>query len=128
MSKQKNYSDAEVARMVEVYTAESVQTQADREAAVEALHVELDRPIASIRSKLAHEGVYIAKPKPQPKGGRTKKSDLVQRIADEADMKNDSFFDSLEGANKAVLEWIIDLQDEVAELREADSEESTEGA
>lgn len=108
MSKTQNYTAEQVAEVREAYVAAG--THEDRLAVVDQFAEKFGKTVASIRSKLAHEGVYIAKPKPESKSTRVKKSELVQQIADKADLDNDSFFDSLEGANKAVLEWIISLQ------------------
>ena len=109
VAKKVNYTPENVVTMVELYT--SADSDETRQAAMETLSADLGKTVASIRSKLSHEGVYIAKAKAEKSGEkRILKSDLVDQIADNAGFENDEFFESLAGANKAVLEYILKLQ------------------
>jgi hypothetical protein len=112
MTKEKapNYTAEIVADIIAVYQAADDSDDA-RKAAMEESAAKHGRSVASIRSKLAFESVYIPLAKATPKGGsRVKKSDMVSDIAANAGLANDSFFDSLEGANKAVLTYVAGLQ------------------
>lgn len=112
--KVENYTAEMVTRMKAVYQAADDSDEA-RQEAMEAIQEFTGKSLPSIRSKLATEGVYIAKAKPTPKGGnRVTKADLVNQIADFEPAKPSGFFDSIEGANKNVLEYVIALQVEVA--------------
>jgi len=114
VAKKVNYTPENVVTMVELYT--SADSDETRQAAMETLSADLGKTVASIRSKLSHEGVYIAKAKAEKSGEkRILKSDLVDQIADNAGFENDEFFESLAGANKAVLEYILKLQNVNAE-------------
>jgi hypothetical protein len=112
MTKEKapNYTADIVADIVAVYQA-AADTDADRQAAMAESAAKHGRSVASIRSKLAYEQVYIPLAKKESKGtNRVKKSDMVSDIAANAGKANDSFFDSLEGSNKGVLNYVLDLQ------------------
>lgn len=113
-TKKANYTPEMVAKMVSVYGAAGVELtpegEAKRQKAMESLATDLSRTVASIRSKLSFEKVYIPKVKATPKNSTTaKKSDTVTAIAECA---NDSTvnFESLENANRKVLDYIVDLQ------------------
>lgn len=108
MAKAINYPAEVVQDMVAVYTA--AESDAERAGALELLAEKHGRTVASIRSKLASEGVYIAKAKTAKGSRRVKKEDILSEIAANAPEKHEGFFDSLAGANKAVLEFVRDLQ------------------
>jgi len=112
VEKKVNYTEAQITEMSDLYCA--AETQDEREAAMDEIAESFGKTIASVRAKLANIGVYVPKAKPAKKGEkRVTKSDLVSQIAENAEMKNDSFFDSLAGANTAVLEYVLTLQDHV---------------
>jgi len=108
MTKKVNYSEENIATMVEVYDVEA--SDADRKAQVDSLAETLGKTAASIRAKLSSLGVYKAMAKAEPKGTRITKSAKIADIADIAGMRNDAFFDSLQGANSDVLDYILEMQ------------------
>ena len=59
--------------------------------------------------------MYIAKTITKVKSGRITKEAIVGEIATNANLKNDQFFESLKGANKSVLAYIVALQHEAME-------------
>lgn len=121
MTKQVNYTAENVVQMTALYQA--ADSESTREIAIEQIAEGLGKTVASVRSKLSHEGIYIPKVKAEKTGTtRVTKSDLVQVIADFAGLENDSFFDSLEGANKAVLAYVIGLQQDVLALESVEDE------
>ena len=107
-AKKVNYTPEMVADMVTVYGAAT--DEFSRDAAMDSLATKYGKTVASIRSKLSFEGVYQAKAKATPKGtNAVKKADMVTAIAEFAN--DDSLsFDSLENANRTVLNYVIDLQ------------------
>ena len=107
-AKKVNYTPEMVADMVTVYGAAT--DESTRDAAMDSLATKYGKTVASIRSKLSFEGVYVAKAKPTAKGtNAVKKADMVTAIAEFAN--DDSLsFDSLENANRTVLNYVIDLQ------------------
>ncbi|MCP4989150.1 MAG: hypothetical protein GY928_24755 [Colwellia sp.] len=111
--KKVNYTAAQTAHMVAIYTA-AADTDAARSEAMDEIQRVTGRSIPSIRAKLNYEGVYIAKAKPEPKGKTgDSKAEILAHIQD-ATNEVDGFFDSLEGANKAVLNFVLDLVTPVA--------------
>jgi len=102
MSKDTNYTDEVATAMVEAY--QTCETQEARDQVVTDLAKNLNRNVASIRAKLVREGVYISKT--VAKTPAVTKADLVGQIADEVGVTAD-LFDSLEKANKNVLERIV---------------------
>ncbi len=125
MPKTVNYTAENVAKMREVYCA--ADGEKERDAAIVTLATDLGKTVASIRSKLSFEGVYIAKAKPESKSTRTTKADLMADIADNAQHPNDAFFDSLSGANRDVLRWVIGLQTQIHDLENELFAEADEG-
>ena len=116
MSKVANYTPENVAVMREVYQAAS--TEAERSDAMDTLAEMFGKTVASVRSKLSHEGVYIAKVKAEKSGTtRVLKSDKVDEISAFAGNANDQFFESLAGVNKGVLDYVLALQAEVGAYR-----------
>ena len=112
-TKKVNYTPEVVKTMLEIYGAAGTEPEQHeaRQAAMEEIAEFAGKTVASVRAKLSAEGVYIKKPEVEKSvTTRVLKSDLVAQIADNADMKNPEFFESLAGANKAVLEYILDLQ------------------
>lgn len=108
-----NYDDATVEKMVQVYTAAGSATtpegEAARDKAMEEIQAFTGKSIPSIRSKLGNLKVYIAKNKvTTKKSDRVTKSDLVSDLSKLAN-KHEGFFDSIEGANKTVIEYVIEL-------------------
>ena len=120
MSKEKkaNYSPEETAQYVAIYKGAADSDEA-RNAAMDEIQEVSGRTIASIRAKLNYEGVYIAKAKPVAKG-RTgeSKADILAKIQDANPEKPSGFFDSLEGANKTVLSFVLAQQPSI-EVEEA---------
>lgn len=119
-----NYTDAQVKKMTAIYqaakdnypaTATEDEKFALRNAAMKEIEAFTGKTIPSIRSKLGVIGIYEGKPETvkSSTGKRITKRDLVDTIADNGNQRNDKFFDSLEGANKTVLEYIISLQNQL---------------
>ena len=111
--KKVNYPPEMVKTMLEVYGAAGVEPEQHdaRQAAMENLAETFGKTVASIRAKLSSESVYIKKPEAEKSTTkRVLKSDLVGEIAENAGMENAEFFESLAGANKSVLEYILTLQ------------------
>jgi hypothetical protein len=106
-----NYSPENIVYMTGIYQAAT--TEAERKAAMETIATELNKTVASVRSKLSFEQVYIPLVATPSKGKRVTKADLLAEIADTADHDNDQFFDSLSGANASVLRWIMELQADI---------------
>ena len=112
--KKVNYPPEMVKTMLEVYGA-AENTDEARQEAMEKLSEQFGRTVASIRAKLSFERVYIAKAKPEKSGGtRILKSDIVSLIAKNSGEKNAEFFESLAGANRAVLDYIVRVQTDLA--------------
>ena len=124
-----NYSDEIVAKMVSTYQAAGNDVGPDgdkkRQAAMLEIQSFTGKSLPSIRSKLGQLGIYIAKTQPKKKSDRVKKSDLIDQIA-KGEGKSDSFFDSLENANKSVLEYILSLQVTIEGLNEVINSASEE--
>jgi hypothetical protein len=108
MTKKVNYSDENIALMESVYDIDA--SDSDRKSQVDSLAETLGKTAASIRAKLSSLGVYKAMAKPEPKGSRITKSAKIAEIADFAGKRNDAFFDSLQGANSDVLDFILETQ------------------
>lgn len=126
-----NYSPEMVIQMTDIYQAATNETE--RESAVLEIQELTGKTVASIRSKLAHENVWIAKAKKAASEKKSTKSELVAQIADFAEMKNDSFFESIAGSNRSVLEYVLQLQVdlqsaefELSDLESSDSENESE--
>lgn len=104
-SKAQTYTDDQVSKMVADYTA--VETDEARAEVVDSLAEEFGKSVASIRSKLVREGVYVKKARTTKTGDAVvSKADLVQQIAD-AMGEDAEAFDSLEKATKVVLQKIL---------------------
>ena len=111
--KANEYSESDVEKMVQLYSAAT--SESERETAMNEIQAFTGNSIPSIRSKLVFEKVYVSKAKAVKKGSGVNKSELVQKIADANAMQTAGFFDSLEGANKTVLMWILSMLDKVSE-------------
>jgi hypothetical protein len=112
--KVENYNAETTAHMIDIYQSADDSDEA-RQEAMEAIQEFTGKSLPSIRSKLATEGVYIAKAKPVAKGGeRITKATLVNKMADAEPSKPSGFFDSIEGANKNVIQYVLGLQSEIA--------------
>jgi hypothetical protein len=113
VEKKVNYPPEMVKTMLEVYGAVGTEPeqQDDRQAAMEQLAETFGKTVASIRAKLSSESVYIPKVKAEKSTTkRILKSDLVDKIAENAGKENAEFFESLAGANKDVLNYILAMQ------------------
>ena len=128
-SKKQNYTPEETGSMIAVYQA-AADTDEARQAAMDEIQRVSGKTIASIRAKLNYEGVYIAKAKPEPKGKNgASKAELIAKIQDANPVRASGLFDSLEGANKAVLNFVLAQQPaviaavEAAELAALEAEE-----
>ena len=123
MAKEKqNYTPEMVEKMTTIYVAAGSETgdagDAKRQAALEEIQKETGKSLHSIRSKLGLLGVYIAKTPAAKKGtNRITKAEMISEVADTA-TKPDGFFDSLEGATKNVIQYVISLQAEVESLQD----------
>ena len=104
-SKAQTYTADQVSKMVADYTA--AQTDEDRAEVVESLHAEFGKSVASIRSKLVREGVYVRKERKAKDGSAViSKADLVQQIAD-AMGEDAEVIESLEKATKVTLQKVL---------------------
>ena len=128
MTKTVNYSPENETYMREVYDPSA--SEAERTTQIETIAGKLGKTVASVRSKLSHMQVYVPLSKPEATGkGRILKSDILSEIAANANHPNDQFFDSLAGANRDVLKWVIALQTRVFDLEtELDGEADDESA
>ena len=91
----KNYTDEQVAHMVEVYSANPTR------ATVDALAQELGKSVRSIIAKLSREGVYIAQERKTKSGEPVvRKADLVSQLESE--------LPSLVKASKADLTFLVE--------------------
>lgn len=102
MSKEKavNYTEAQVARMKEVYTG------TDNKSEVEALAKELGKSAPSVRSKLANLGLYKSEAKASGVEDKVTKRTIAEAIGEKAALQ-DHEVDGLEKATKAALEKIL---------------------
>lgn len=106
-TKNPTYTDDQVSKMVEVYTDASNDT--DRTEVVQTLAQEFSKSVASIRSKLVREGVYVAKTRVSKTGAPViNKADIVNQIADEIGVDAETF-ESLEKATKPVLTKLLNF-------------------
>ena len=104
-TKAQTYTDDQVSKMVAEYTA--VETDEARAEVVDSLADEFGKTVASIRSKLVREGVYVKKERTTKNGAPVvSKAELVAKIAD-AMGEDAEVFDSLEKATKVVLQKIL---------------------
>lgn len=96
-----NYTAEQTAELVSAY--ESAETEAARQAVVETFAEKFNRKVASVRSKLVAEGVYVkAERKSKTGEAIVSKAQLVETIASNIGVASEAF-ESLEKANKAVL-------------------------
>ena len=102
MTKNVNYTDAQVAELVEAYNM-SV-TDELRATTVEHYADRFGKSVASIRAKLVAEGVYI-KPETSKKRGGTTKDAIASAIASVIRM-SEGEADSLTKANRSALDKI----------------------
>ena len=104
-SKAQTYTEDQVSKMVSDYTA--VETDEARAEVVDTLAQEFGKSVASIRSKLVREGVYVKKARTTKDGSAVvSKADLVQQIAD-AIGEDVEVIESLEKATKVTLNKIL---------------------
>lgn len=124
--KKQNYTPEQTAQYVAIYQAAEDNDKA-RLAAMDEIQRVSGKTINSIRAKLNYEGVYIKKEKAEAKG-RTgeSKSELVAKIQDANPEKPDGFFESLAGANKAVLSFVLAQQPSVIAAEAANVEAESE--
>lgn len=104
-SKAQTYTEDQVSKMVADYT--SADTDEARAEVVTTLSQELGKTVASIRSKLVREGVYVKKER-KTKDGKAivSKAELVAQIAD-AMGEDLEVMESLEKSTKVVLQKIL---------------------
>lgn len=111
-----NYSPELTAIIVAAYTAEGVETDADRKAVLESLSAEHGKTVKSLRAKLVREGVYVKQTyKPKTGGKAETKDEIVQAIAKILDV-TEAQLGGLENATKPALTLI---RDQFAAAREA---------
>jgi hypothetical protein len=106
--KKTNYTEAQEKRLAAVY--KPTASEVDRASQMVALSNEMGRTIPSIRSKLSNMKLYVAKVQAAAKGKRVSKAEIVTTISEVENLKNDSFFNSLDSVNRDVLLWIASLQ------------------
>jgi hypothetical protein len=99
-----NYTEEMVARLNAVYDGEADEDS--RRQQVEDLAVELNRKPASIRAKLASEGLYVPYAKAPAKAPTVRKADLVHAIA-KAMKVDEDVIGSLEKATKVALVKVL---------------------
>ena len=100
----KNYSDEAVARLHEVY--DGTADEAERDAQVQELSVELAKCTRSIRAKLTREGIYVPKAKAPAGKAVVRKAELVTAIA-KAMGADEDVIGSLEKATKVALTKVL---------------------
>ena len=115
--KQTNYDEKTIEKMTSIYTAAGTEPGEEgdkaRQNAVEEIQRQTGKSLHSIRAKLGQLKIYIPKGKPVTKGAkRETKADMIAVVASNAPDKHAGFFDSLEGANKTVISYVIALQNE----------------
>ena len=99
------YTDDQVTSMVAAYT--EAQSDESRAEVVETFANDLGKSVASVRSKLVREGVYVKKTRTTKTGASiVSKADLVTQIEAAAGAQPGDF-DSLEKATKNVLVAIL---------------------
>lgn len=95
----KNYTDEQVAHMVEVYSANPTRDTVD------VLAQELGKSVRSIIAKLSREGVYIAQERKTKSGEPVvRKADLVAQL----EVHFDAGLPSLVKASKADLTFLVE--------------------
>lgn len=99
------YTEDQTLELVEAYTA--VETQEARDAVVAAFATKFERPVASVRAKLASERVYVAKGKTTKSGTPIVRKDaLVAQIA-QLMGEDEETVECLEKVTKPVLQKLI---------------------
>lgn len=100
-----SYTEDQVSKMVADYVA--ADTDEARDEALQSIAEEFGKSVASVRSKLVREGVYVKKARTTKNGGEiVSKADLVAKIEDAIGVEPGGF-DSLEKATKVVLTKIL---------------------
>ena len=95
----KNYTEEQVAHMVEIYSANPTRDTVD------VLAQELGKSVRSIIAKLSREGVYIAQERKTKSGEPVvRKADLVSQL----ESHFDSELPSLVKASKADLTFLVE--------------------
>lgn len=102
MAKEKavNYTEAQVARMREVYTG------ADNASEVAALATEFGKTPASVRAKLSNLGLYKAAEKADDAGERITKMVIAEAIGEKVGLMEHEV-EGLSKASKAALDKIL---------------------
>jgi NTP pyrophosphatase (non-canonical NTP hydrolase) len=99
------YTEDQTLELVEAYTA--VETQEARDAVVSTYAAKFERPVASVRAKLASERVYVPKAKTTKSGDPiVRKDQLVAQIAHLMG-ESEEAVECLEKVTKPVLQKII---------------------
>lgn len=102
MAKQANFTTEQTAELVAAYG--KTESYEDGMAVIKEFADDFGKSIPSIRQKLVREGVYRKKEYATKQGGKPEsKADLVTRIAGAIGMAVENA-DSLEKANKTVLQ------------------------
>ena len=124
MAKQKqvNYTDAQVARLLDVYDADADWDE--RSEQVDALAKEFSKKRASIVAKLSSMRVYKSKTYTTKTGAESVRKGAIVTLIAEAMGETDESLDTLVKANKTVLEivWNFVKPEEVAPENENDSQ------
>jgi len=104
-AKGSRYTEDQTVELVKAYTA--VDTADARDSVVDTFVKKFDRPIASVRAKLASEGVYIAKVRATKSGDPiVRKDQLVAQIATLMGTEEEKV-ESLEKVTKPTLQALI---------------------
>ena len=104
-TKAQTYTEDQVSKMVSAY--EAADTDEGRAEVVESIAEEFGKSVASVRSKLVREGVYVKKTRTTKTGEPVvSKADLVNQIAD-AIGEDAEVIESLEKATKVTLQKIL---------------------
>lgn len=101
-----NYSKELTEKIVSAYTAEGVDTDADRKAVLMILSEETGKNVKSLRAKLVREGVYVKPAYVTKSGGASETKDRI--VASIAELLNvtEAQLGGLENATKPALELI----------------------
>ena len=103
--KNANYTSAMVERLHDVYDRDASETE--RAEQIEALSVELNRTVKSVRAKLVREGVYVKKAYVSKAGSAPERKEaIVQAIATALEVDADTALSGLEKATKGCLQTL----------------------
>ena len=91
-----------------IKTIETMYTGKDNKAEVVAIAAKIGKTPASVRSKAADLGIYVAAGKAKTESGRVKKSDIVADIAKALGGLSEAEQEGLEKATAVPLQKILD--------------------